>query len=77
MRTAFVYTGDVSDTVEQWPDCFSWPVTISSTSLHQVEPRERVEKVTGSWSHTAESYRHLHLPDAVRGSASFPTCERA
>lgn len=28
-------------------------------------PRARVEKVTGSWSHTALSYRRLQLPGAV------------
>jgi poly(3-hydroxybutyrate) depolymerase len=34
--------------------------------LHALEPTGRIEKVTGSWSHTAESYRRLQLPGAVR-----------
>jgi poly(3-hydroxybutyrate) depolymerase len=34
--------------------------------LQQLRPRGRVEKVTGSWHHTAESYAHLQLPGAVR-----------
>lgn len=34
--------------------------------LRNLEPRGRVEKVTGSWSHTAESYRRLQLPGAVQ-----------
>lgn len=29
-------------------------------------PRGRVEKVTGSWRHTAESYERIELPGAVR-----------
>ena len=33
--------------------------------LQKLRPRGRVEKVTGSWSHTAESYRRLQLPGAV------------
>src|SRR3970040_791584 len=33
--------------------------------LEKLGPRGRVEKVTGSWSHTAESYRRLQLPGAV------------
>jgi pimeloyl-ACP methyl ester carboxylesterase len=33
--------------------------------LRQLRPRGRVEKVTGSWNHTAESYRRLQLPGAV------------
>jgi len=33
--------------------------------LRKLRPRGRVEKVTGSWSHTAESYRRLQLPGAV------------
>jgi len=33
--------------------------------LQRHEPRGRVEKVTGSWSHTAESYARLQLPGAV------------
>ena len=35
------------------------------TELQRHEPRGRVEKVTGSWSHTAESYTRLQLPGAV------------
>jgi poly(3-hydroxybutyrate) depolymerase len=34
--------------------------------LREHGPRARVERVTGSWSHTAESYRRLQLPGAVR-----------
>jgi len=34
--------------------------------LQARQPRGRLEKVTGSWSHTAESYRRLQLPGAVR-----------
>jgi poly(3-hydroxybutyrate) depolymerase len=34
--------------------------------LQARRPRGRLEKVTGSWSHTAESYRRLQLPGAVR-----------
>jgi hypothetical protein len=33
--------------------------------LRRLGPRGRLEKVTGSWSHTAESYRRLQLPGAV------------
>ncbi len=33
--------------------------------LQALEPRGRVEKVTGSWSHTARSYARLQLPGAV------------
>ena len=33
--------------------------------LQARQPRGRLEKVTGSWSHTAESYRRLQLPGAV------------
>jgi poly(3-hydroxybutyrate) depolymerase len=34
--------------------------------LRALEPRGRLEQVTGSWSHTAESYRRLQLPGAVQ-----------
>ncbi len=34
--------------------------------LRELQPQGRVEKVEGSWSHTAESYRRLQLPGAVR-----------
>ncbi len=34
--------------------------------LKALGPAGRLEKVTGSWSHTAESYRDLQLPGAVR-----------
>jgi poly(3-hydroxybutyrate) depolymerase len=34
--------------------------------LRARDPRGRLERVTGSWSHTAESYRRLQLPGAVR-----------
>jgi dipeptidyl aminopeptidase/acylaminoacyl peptidase len=33
--------------------------------LQRLGPRGRVEKVTGSWHHTAESYERLELPGAV------------
>jgi poly(3-hydroxybutyrate) depolymerase len=33
--------------------------------LQALGPRGRLEKRTGSWSHTAESYRRLQLPGAV------------
>lgn len=33
--------------------------------LRALEPRSRVERVTGSWSHTAQSYARLQLPGAV------------
>jgi poly(3-hydroxybutyrate) depolymerase len=36
------------------------------TELRRLRPRGRVEKVTGSWSHTAESYARLQLPGAAR-----------
>ena len=36
------------------------------TSLRRLGPRGRLEHVTGSWGHTAESYRDLQLPGAVR-----------
>ena len=35
-------------------------------SLRRLGPRGRLEHVTGSWGHTAESYRDLQLPGAVR-----------
>lgn len=40
--------------------------------LRALEPRGRLEKVTGSWSHTAESYRRLQLPGAVRWLGLLP-----
>jgi hypothetical protein len=33
--------------------------------LERLDPRGRLEKRTGSWSHTAESYSRLQLPGAV------------
>jgi poly(3-hydroxybutyrate) depolymerase len=33
--------------------------------VHRLRPPGRLEKVTGSWSHTAESYVRLQLPGAV------------
>jgi poly(3-hydroxybutyrate) depolymerase len=33
--------------------------------LRRLRPRGRLEKVTGSWRHTAESYARLQLPGAV------------
>ena len=40
--------------------------------LLRLEPRGRVDKMTGSWSHTAESYRRLQLPGAVRWLGLLP-----
>jgi poly(3-hydroxybutyrate) depolymerase len=40
--------------------------------LRARNPRGRLEKVTGSWSHTAESYRRLQLPGAVRWLGLVP-----
>jgi poly(3-hydroxybutyrate) depolymerase len=40
--------------------------------LEARRPRGRLEKVTGSWSHTAESYRRLQLPGAVRWLGLVP-----
>lgn len=40
--------------------------------LRKLEPRGRLEKVTGSWSHTAESYQRLQLPGAVRWLGLVP-----
>ena len=42
------------------------------TDLRAREPRGRLERVTGSWSHTAESYRRLQLPGAVRWLGLVP-----
>ena len=44
----------------------------SHRDLLELDPRGRVEKVTGSWSHTAESYRRLQLPGAVRWLGLVP-----
>jgi hypothetical protein len=35
-------------------------------SLRRIGARGPLERVTGSWGHTAESYRDLQLPGAVR-----------
>ena len=40
--------------------------------LRALRPRGRVEKLTGSWSHTAESYRRLQLPGAMRWLGLVP-----
>jgi poly(3-hydroxybutyrate) depolymerase len=40
--------------------------------LRSLELRGALEKVTGSWSHTAESYRRLQLPGAVRWLGLVP-----
>jgi poly(3-hydroxybutyrate) depolymerase len=40
--------------------------------LQALQPRGRLEKVMGSWSHTAESYRRLQLPGAVRWLGLLP-----
>jgi poly(3-hydroxybutyrate) depolymerase len=42
------------------------------TELRSHDPRGRLEKVTGSWSHTAESYRRLQLPGATRWLGLLP-----
>jgi pimeloyl-ACP methyl ester carboxylesterase len=34
--------------------------------LRKLRPRGRVEPVTGSWSHTAETYSNLQLPAATK-----------
>jgi pimeloyl-ACP methyl ester carboxylesterase len=34
--------------------------------LRKLRPRGRVEPVTGSWSHTAETYSNLQLPAAAK-----------
>jgi poly(3-hydroxybutyrate) depolymerase len=40
--------------------------------LRALQPRGRLEKVTGSWSHTAESYRQLQLPGAANWLGLLP-----
>jgi len=35
-------------------------------SLRRIGTRGPLDRVTGSWGHTAESYRDLQLPGAVR-----------
>jgi len=40
--------------------------------LEARQPRGRLEKVRGSWSHTAESYRSLQLPGAARWLGLLP-----
>jgi poly(3-hydroxybutyrate) depolymerase len=40
--------------------------------LRALNPRGSLEKITGSWSHTAESYRRLQLPGAVRWLGLVP-----
>jgi poly(3-hydroxybutyrate) depolymerase len=40
--------------------------------LRALHPRGRLERVTGSWSHTAESYRRLQLPGAARWLGLVP-----
>jgi poly(3-hydroxybutyrate) depolymerase len=40
--------------------------------LEELGPRGRVEKRTGSWSHTAESYTRLQLPGAVAWLGLIP-----
>lgn len=42
------------------------------TDLEALGPTATLEKVTGSWSHTAESYRELQLPGAVRWLGLLP-----
>ena len=40
--------------------------------LQELEPRGRLEKRTGSWSHTATSYERLQLPGAVAWLGLIP-----
>ena len=40
--------------------------------LRELGTEARLEKVTGSWSHTAESYRELQLPGAVQWLGLVP-----
>lgn len=40
--------------------------------LKALGPTSQLEKVTGSWSHTAESYRELQLPGAVEWLGLVP-----
>ena len=40
--------------------------------LQELDPRGRVEKRTGSWSHTASSYSQLQLPGAVAWLGLIP-----
>jgi poly(3-hydroxybutyrate) depolymerase len=40
--------------------------------LRELGARGRLERVRGSWSHTAESYRRLQLPGAVRWLGLVP-----
>jgi poly(3-hydroxybutyrate) depolymerase len=40
--------------------------------LQELEPRGRIEKRTGSWSHTANSYARLQLPGAVAWLGLIP-----
>ena len=46
-----------------------------SSGSCRLEPRGRLEKVTGSWSHTAESYTRLQLPGAVAWLGLVPDAE--
>ncbi len=41
-------------------------------TLRELDPRAPLERVTGSWSHTAESYRRLQLPGAARWLGLVP-----
>ena len=47
------------------------PAASSETCASSTRERA-LEKVTGSWSHTAESYRRLQLPGAVRWLGLVP-----
>ena len=40
--------------------------------LHALGPVARLERIRGSWSHTAESYRSLQLPGAVKWLGLVP-----
>ena len=75
LRSPMHWIGEVADSAVPlqlwWSDADEIVVDQATQSetffneLQKLRPRGRVEKVTGSWSHTAESYRRLQLPGAV------------
>ena len=48
------------------------PIRPLLQTLRELDPRAPLERVTGSWSHTAESYRRLQLPGAARWLGLVP-----